>query len=111
MLPTQIKSGKLSPGMTFSEKVWTITARIPCGKVVTYADIARKLKTKGVRAVGGALHRNPFAPQVPCHRVVGSNGSLTGFAQGLPKKLKMLEKEGVAFVKGKVDLGRSLHRL
>lgn len=97
--------------MTFSQKVWAITARIPKGKVVTYGDIARKLNTKAVRAVGGALHRNPFAPEVPCHRVVGSDGSLTGFAGGLPKKQKLLKQEGVAFADGKVDLNRSLHRL
>jgi len=92
-----IKSGKLSNEMNFNQKVWAITARIPRGKVVTYGDIARALDTKAYRAVGNALNRNPYAPQVPCHRVVGADGSLTGFAGGLPKKLKLLSEEGVPF--------------
>lgn len=101
----QIKSGQITPGMSFNEKVWAMTARIPAGKVVTYGDIARKLKTPGAaRAVGNALNKNPFAPEVPCHRVVGSDGSLTGFAGGLDKKRKLLEGEGVALKGERVDL-------
>jgi O-6-methylguanine DNA methyltransferase len=100
----QIKAGKLVEGMTFNEKVWALTARIPRGKVTTYGEIARALNCNGARAVGNALNRNPFAPAVPCHRVVGSAGALTGFAQGLPKKQSMLQAEGVPFVGSKVDL-------
>jgi len=99
-----IKSGKLNPGMSFNEKVWTLTARIPRGKVMTYAQIAHQLKTKGYRAVGNALNRNPYAPAVPCHRVVGSDGSLTGFASGVDKKRKLLESEGIPFAGSKVNL-------
>src|SRR3954453_21592226 len=99
-----IKSGKLNPGMSFNEKVWTLTARIPRGKVMTYAQIAHQLKSKGYRAVGTALNRNPYAPAVPCHRVVGSDGSLTGFAGGLAKKPRMLAAEGIRVVNGKVQL-------
>src|SRR5688572_14581132 len=102
MLEQQIKSGKLSPAMSFNQKVWALTARIPQGKVVRYADIARALKSNGYRAVGNALNRNPYAPVVPCHRVVGSNGALTGFAGGIPKKKKLLAEEGVAFRGDKV---------
>ena len=54
-------------------------------------------------------HRNPYAPLVPCHRVVGADGSLTGFAGGLEKKAKLLEAEGVAVVRGKVDLAEHLY--
>ena len=90
-----IKAGVIKPSMNFNEKVWALTARIPKGKVTTYAAIARKLDTKAYRAVGNAMNRNPFAPIVPCHRVVGSDGKLTGFAQGLPKKAAMLRAEGV----------------
>ena len=61
----------------------------------TYAWIAQALGSKGYRAVGNALNRNPYAPAVPCHRVVGSNGSLTGFAGGLEKKRRLLTEEGV----------------
>ena len=91
----QIKSGTLAPSMTFSQKVWTLTARIPRGRVTTYADIARALNTTAYRAVGNALNKNPYAPAVPCHRVVGSTGALTGFAAGLAKKKALLEQEGV----------------
>ncbi|HMB95872.1 MAG TPA: MGMT family protein [Tepidisphaeraceae bacterium] len=105
MVEEQIKSGKLAASMNFNQKVWALTARIPQGKVVTYGDIAKKLGTKAYRAVGNALNRNPYAPLVPCHRVVGSNGSLTGFAHGTDTKKRMLEKEGVRFVTdSKVDL-------
>ena len=90
-----IKSGKMLPGMTFNQKVWALTARVPRGKVTTYARIARALGSKGYRAVGNALNKNPFAPAVPCHRVVGSDGSLTGFAGGLEKKRRLLAAEGV----------------
>lgn len=90
-----ILAGKIEPGMSFSEKVWALTARIPKGRVTTYGQIAKALGCKGARAVGMALNRNPFAPQVPCHRVVGSTGGLTGFAGGIPMKHKLLIEEGV----------------
>jgi methylated-DNA-[protein]-cysteine S-methyltransferase len=90
--------------MNFHQKVWTLTARIPAGSVTTYAAIARAMKSTAYRAVGQALHHNPYAPQVPCHRVVGSDGKLTGFAGGLPKKEQMLQDEGVLITQGKVQL-------
>lgn len=90
-----IKAGRLRDGMSFNEKVWALTARVKRGQVVTYGDIAKALNTNGYRAVGNALNRNPYAPEVPCHRVVGSTGKLTGFATGLPKKAAMLKAEGV----------------
>jgi methylated-DNA-[protein]-cysteine S-methyltransferase len=90
--------------MTFSEKVWNLTRRIPAGRVATYGDLARHLGTSGCRAVGNALHRNPYAPIVPCHRVVGGDGKLIGYAHGLDAKRKLLESEGVAVVDGRVDL-------
>ena len=99
---TVIKAGRIVAGMSFNEKVWAVTARIPAGQVRTYAWVARELGTKGYRAVGNALNRNPYAPAVPCHRVVGSNGSLTGFAGGLEKKRKMLAAEGIAVSDGRV---------
>ena len=111
MLTDQIKRGKVNKSMSFSQKVWALTARVPQGKVVTYADIARKLNSRAYRAVGNALNHNPFAPQVPCHRVVGSDGSLTGFAGGLNAKERMLKDEGVSVVNGKVTLSKYLHRL
>jgi methylated-DNA-[protein]-cysteine S-methyltransferase len=98
----EIKAGKIVPGMSFNQKVWALTARIPAGQVRTYAWIANELGSKGYRAVGNALNRNPYAPAVPCHRVVGSNGSLTGFAGGLEKKRKLLTGEGIQFRNGRV---------
>lgn len=101
-IETAIHAGQIKPQMSFNQKVWALTARIPKGQVLTYADIARKLNTKGYRAVGNALNKNPYAPAVPCHRVVGSDGKLTGYAGGLAKKKKMLEQEGVAIADGRV---------
>lgn len=104
---TEIMAGRVAKGMSFNEKVWAICARVPKGKVTTYAAIARKLGTVAYRAVGNAMNKNPYAPRVPCHRVVGSDGSLTGFASGLEKKKRLLKAEGVVFEKGKVDLEQS----
>ena len=106
----QILAGKIAKAMNFNEKAWALTARIPKGKVVTYADIANKLGSNACRAVGNAMNRNPYAPTVPCHRVVGSTGSLTGFAQGIPQKQKMLKAEGVIFKGDKVDLTACRHK-
>ena len=97
-----IKAGRIVPGMNFNQKVWALTARIPPGQVRTYASIARELGSKGYRAVGNALNRNPYAPAVPCHRVVGSTGDLTGFAGGIEKKRELLAREGVALRNGRV---------
>lgn len=93
--------------MTFREKVYKITAKIPKGNVATYGQIARLAGyPKAARAVGIFMRTNPFAPHVPCHRVVASDGSLTGFSAsgGVAKKKSMLVSEGVKFKNGKVDL-------
>ncbi len=103
-IEADIRAGRLCSSMTFSERVWALTARIPCGKVATYADIATALGTRAFRAVGNALNKNPYAPGVPCHRVVGANGALTGFAGGLSKKERLLIAEGVPVSRGRVDL-------
>ena len=71
--------------MDFSRRVYDLCRRIPKGKVTTYKIIAEKLGTKAYRAVGNALNKNPHK-DVPCHRVVGSDGSLTGFAHGIKRK-------------------------
>ncbi len=106
-----IFAGRLKPAMTFNEKVWALTTRIPPGSVTTYGRIAERLGSRAARAVGQALHRNPYAPKVPCHRVVGSDGRLTGFAGGLAKKQRMLRNEGVAIRGGRVDLDHHLARI
>jgi methylated-DNA-[protein]-cysteine S-methyltransferase len=105
----EIHAGRIVPGMSFQEKVLALTARIPPGRVATYGDLAHQLASRGYRAVGHALHNNPYAPNVPCHRVVGSDGRLTGYAGGLPAKRRLLQSEGVTLHGSHVDLQR--HRL
>lgn len=99
-LERAIKSGQITPEMTFEQKVWAVTARIPKGRVVCYAQIARALGTKAHRTVGKALSRNPYSPDVPCHRVVKSDGSLGGYSRGVKLKRRLLEQEGVKFTRG-----------
>lgn len=87
-------------GSAFRQAVWAILCEIPYGWVVTYGDIAKtmasKMKRTGMssQAVGGAVGHNPISIVIPCHRVVGSDGSLTGYAGGIGTKVKLLEMEG-----------------
>ena len=82
----------------FSNPVYEIVKKVPCGRVTTYGDVAKALGgLKYSRAVGNALNRNPYAPIVPCHRVVKSDGSLGGFAEGCSRKKEMLIREDVKF--------------
>lgn len=91
-------------GSSFQKRIWKILLTIPYGSVVTYKEIAKRAenlanenKTSKVsaQAVGGAVARNPISIIIPCHRVIGSNGSLTGYAGGLEKKAYLLEHENV----------------
>lgn len=89
---------KTSPS-SFAKKVYELCSQIPRGKVTTYREIARALNNSP-RAVGQALRRNPYAPQVPCHRVVRSDGTLGGFfghleGEFLQRKIDLLKEEGV----------------
>ncbi len=92
----------------FNERCYRLLRKIPQGKVTTYKEIARALGTKAYRAVGNAMHKNPYAPHVPCHRVVRTDGAVGGFAQGNIKKSEMLMTEGVEIVNGKINLERFL---
>lgn len=95
----------------FEKRVYEACSKIPKGKVSTYAEIARAIKTKGYRAVGSALNKNPYAPIVPCHRVVASGGLIGGFASGCENKVKILKKEGVLVMNNKiVDFEKILHK-
>lgn len=80
-------------GTEFQSKVWSELAKIPYGQTTSYKKIAGQLKTKGVRAVGTANGRNPISIIVPCHRVIASDGTLGGYAGGLPAKQVLLELE------------------
>ncbi|MDR1229472.1 MAG: methylated-DNA--[protein]-cysteine S-methyltransferase [Azoarcus sp.] len=88
-------------GGDFRQGVWSILCEIPYGEVTTYGGIAKKMavkmnkKSMSSQAVGGAVGHNPISIMIPCHRVVGSNGSLTGYAGGVGTKAKLLELEGV----------------
>ena len=88
-------------GGEFRQIVWNILCQIPYGEVMTYGHIAkmvaakRNKETMSSQAVGGAVGHNPISIIIPCHRVVGTNGSLTGYAGGVNMKVKLLELEGV----------------
>jgi len=101
--------GKIFLKMNFSEKVYYLCKKIPKGKVSTYKEIAKAMKTKAYRAVGNALNKNPYK-EVPCHRVINSKGHLHGFARGIRKKEKMLVKEGVMVKNDMVDLRKYLYK-
>ena len=89
-------------GTSFQERVWRQLERIPYGRLTTYGDIGRALEQEAAggrkvssRAVGGAVGRNPVSIIVPCHRVVGASGSLTGYAGGIDRKIQILRLEGI----------------
>ncbi len=85
-------------GTEFQKQVWQALLTIPFGETRSYADIARQIgKPRAVRAVGAANGRNPVSIVAPCHRVIGANGKLTGFAGGLDAKARLLELEGPRF--------------
>lgn len=87
-------------GSAFRQLIWELLQEIPYGRVVTYGEIARQAaarlhrETMSSQAVGGAVGHNPISIIIPCHRVVGANGSLTGYAGGVAVKKKLLELEG-----------------
>ena len=94
---------------SFSEKVYQLTKKIPKGRVTSYKEIANTLGTKAYQAVGQALRRNPFAPMVPCHRVVSSSGLIGGFngktnGVEIKRKIALLKSEGVRIKKNKINL-------
>ena len=79
----------------FQRSVWRALRKIKSGKTISYAELARRIgKPKAVRAAGLANGQNPISIVVPCHRVIGSNGTLTGYGGGLPRKKWLLEHEG-----------------
>ena len=83
-------------GTEFQRRVWDELLGIPFGATLTYRDVAQRAgHPNSVRAVGAAIGANPIAILIPCHRVIGSNGSLTGYAGGLERKEKLLRLEGV----------------
>jgi methylated-DNA-[protein]-cysteine S-methyltransferase len=96
--------------MNFNERCYKLLRKVPRGKITTYREIARALKSKAYRAVGNAMNKNPYAPKVPCHRVVRSDGNIGGFARGTKEKISMLRKEGIEIKNGKIDLKKFIYR-
>ena len=90
-------------GTTFQQHVWKQLLCVPYGKTVTYGKLSATLRELGIsaspQAVGGAVGRNPISILIPCHRVIGSDGSLTGYAGGLPVKQFLLQLENPHFFK------------
>lgn len=90
-------------GTEFRKSVWKVLCEIPYGKTITYNDIAIEIAQKrgidkmSAQAVGGAVAHNPISVIIPCHRVIGSNGSLTGYAGGIDRKLFLLKLENPFF--------------
>jgi len=102
-------------GTAFQQSVWRCLSQIPFGQVKSYGEIAKMLnKPKASQAVGGANGRNPITLIVPCHRVIGGNGSLTGYAGGIERKLWLLKHEGVnvkaSNEHAKLDINNVMHK-
>ncbi|HLG24053.1 MAG TPA: MGMT family protein [Candidatus Nanoarchaeia archaeon] len=94
---------------SFNEKIYSLLRKVPKGKVTTYKILANRLGTRAYRAVGSAMRCNPYAPAVPCHRVVSSGGKIGGFmgttntkSDAIKKKIMMLKKEGVKVKNNKI---------
>jgi methylated-DNA-[protein]-cysteine S-methyltransferase len=88
---------------TFNERCYARLCKVPKGQVTTYNDLARAIGSHAYRAVGQAMNKNPYAPDVPCHRVVAAQGKIGGFASGTKAKILLLKKEGVYVKKGKIE--------
>jgi methylated-DNA-[protein]-cysteine S-methyltransferase len=107
---------KLSTQNPFSTKVYTFCKQIPPGRISTYKEVAKALHTKACRAVGQALRDNPYAPIVPCHRVVSSDGTIGGFngntkGKSIWRKISMLRKEGIKIENNRIlNFDRLLYR-
>lgn len=83
----------LLQGSPFRKQVWQLLLEIPYGRTMTYGELARKLQCKSAQAVGGAVGHNPISLIIPCHRVIGADGSLTGYAGGIERKASLLKLE------------------
>jgi methylated-DNA-[protein]-cysteine S-methyltransferase len=87
----------LAYGTAFQQSVWQVLLKIPQGGTASYGEVSQRIgKPAAVRAVGAAVGRNPVSIIVPCHRVMGAGGALTGYAGGLERKSALLKLEGVA---------------
>ena len=95
----------LSPeGSSFRQRVWSLLCEIPYGEIVSYGEISKRLTTGNMsaQAVGGAVGHNPISIIIPCHRVIGANGSLCGYAGGIHIKQNLLSHEGINISRFKI---------
>lgn len=100
----------------FQERVYQALKNIPVGKVVTYKTLADHLQCKSCQAIGQALKRNPFAPEVPCHRVIKSDLTIGGYhgktsGEYITRKIHLLKKEGITFTNNRINENHLLKRL
>ena len=106
---TQFDLSLVPSGTAFQKKVWGALVRIPFGATASYGEIARAVgRPDASRAVGGANHRNPIAIIIPCHRVIGADGSMTGYGGGLPRKHLLLDLEARTASTGQLGLPGAL---
>ncbi len=91
----------------FTARVFEMAKKIPRGRVSTYKAMAKRLDCRAYRAVGNALNKNK-SKDIPCHRIINSNGSIGGFNQGSQEKIKLLRKEGIEIRNKKADLAKYL---
>lgn len=96
---------------SFYEKCYAVLRKVPNGKITTYKEIARALNSKAYRAVGTAMNKNPYAPEVPCHRVINSDGNVGGFFSGKNLKIKLLKSEGIEILNNKINLNKYFFKL
>ncbi len=98
---------ELAPSPTsFQQRLYAKLRQVPRGKVTTYQDLAHAIGSKAYRAVGTAMNKNPFAPEVPCHRVIKANGEIGEFAFGKSLKIQLLLAEGIEINNNQIDLTR-----
>lgn len=90
--------------MKFNELCYSLLRCVPKGKITTYKALASALGKKAYRVVGNAMNKNPYAPHVPCHRVIKSGGFIGSFASGTKNKLRLLKSEGISIKNNKINL-------
>ena len=97
---------------SFQKKIYEKLKEVPKGKVISYKELAKAVGSKAYRAVGSAMRKNPFAPKVPCHRVINSNGYVGNFSAkgGTKAKIRLLTKEGVKIKNNRIDLKKYLYK-
>ncbi len=95
---------EISQGTPFQQRVWRAISMIPKGRVTSYGAIAKSINSRAYQAVGSAVGKNPYAPEIPCHRVVNSDGSIGGYSGegGIERKIELLKSEGVEVADGKI---------